>query len=146
MEQGFKVAVRNLFARVSTDSVTGCWTVGAKRYAEIASEHIPNYRMYAHRAAYLYAKGPIPDGFVVDHLCKNTRCVNPAHLEAVTRRTNTLRGEGKTAVNAQRLFCVKGHPLFGENLRTYEGISGPARGCKACGRLSALASKRRRRR
>lgn len=45
----------------------------------------------AHRIAYEYAKGAIPEGLQIDHLCRNTRCVNPEHLEAVTPRTNTRR-------------------------------------------------------
>lgn len=47
--------------------------------------------LYAHRIAYEYAKGAIPEGLQIDHLCRNTRCVNPEHLEAVTPRTNTRR-------------------------------------------------------
>src|SRR5258708_4089556 len=46
----------------------------------------------AHRFAYLLVKGPIADGMVLDHLCRNPGCVNPAHLEAVTPQINTLRG------------------------------------------------------
>jgi hypothetical protein len=45
----------------------------------------------AHRISYIIAKGEIPFGFVIDHLCKNTRCVNPDHLEAVTQKTNIQR-------------------------------------------------------
>lgn len=46
----------------------------------------------AHRVFYERTKGPIPDGFHVDHLCRNTLCVNPAHLEAVPCATNVRRG------------------------------------------------------
>lgn len=45
----------------------------------------------AHRAAYELEVGPIPDGFHIDHLCRNRLCVNPAHLEAVPQRVNSRR-------------------------------------------------------
>lgn len=49
--------------------------------------------MGAHRAAYLSAVGPIPEGLTIDHLCRNRACINPAHLEPVTQSENTRRGD-----------------------------------------------------
>lgn len=66
---------------------------------------------YAHRAAYEAAYGPIPKGLVIDHLCRNTECCNPEHLEAVTQRVNALRGTSRPAVNARKETCPKGHPF-----------------------------------
>jgi hypothetical protein len=48
---------------------------------------------WAHRVSYILHKGDIPEGLVIDHLCRNTRCVNPEHLEAVTQQENRLRGK-----------------------------------------------------
>lgn len=45
----------------------------------------------AHRYAYEQLVGRITDGLVLDHTCNNKRCVNPAHLEPVTRSVNTKR-------------------------------------------------------
>lgn len=49
-------------------------------------------QMVAHRAMYEVAIGPVPDGLELDHLCRNKSCVNPSHLEPVTRAENVRRG------------------------------------------------------
>ena len=64
-----------------------------------------------HMAAYVMAHGPIPEGLTIDHLCRVRACCNPAHLEAVTVRQNTMRGGGPTAVNAAKDTCEFGHPF-----------------------------------
>jgi len=51
----------------------------------------------AHRWAYEQYVGPIPDGLVIDHLCRNRGCVNPGHLEPVTARENTVRSDNPVA-------------------------------------------------
>lgn len=66
---------------------------------------------YAHRTAYEKAHGPIPDGLVIDHLCRNTACCNPDHLEAVTQRVNVLRADSVVARNARKDACDEGHPF-----------------------------------
>jgi len=85
----------------------------------------------AHRFAWETQNGPIPDGRHIDHLCRNRACVNPAHLEPVTPRTNTLRGVGLTAEFAKRAACANGHEFTEAN--TQRVASRPnARICKTC--------------
>lgn len=66
---------------------------------------------YAHRYSYTMAKGPIPDGLVINHLCITPLCVRPDHLEAVTYRENSRYGNGPAARKARQTTCVNGHPL-----------------------------------
>lgn len=91
-----------------------------------------NFKMLAHRWYYEYARGPIPEGLHLDHLCRNPICVNPDHLEAVTQRENTLRGIGVAAQHAAKTECVNGHPFTGENLILRS--NGVWRDCRECHR------------
>ncbi|WP_460986359.1 HNH endonuclease signature motif containing protein [Sphingobium sp. TomTYG75] len=79
---------------------------------------IMNKNIRAHRVSYIIHKGPIPEGMVIDHLCRNPCCVNPHHLEAVTSGVNSLRGTGAPAQNAKQEQCKAGHPYNEKNTRT----------------------------
>lgn len=82
----------------------------------------------AHRWSYQLIKGEIPKGKVIDHLCRNRRCVNPDHLEAVENRENLLRGIGPSAINSAKTHCLNGHEFTAEN--TYHRPKG--RECRKC--------------
>jgi hypothetical protein len=83
----------------------------------------------AHRYAYELLVGPIATGKHLDHLCRETACVRPAHLEPVSPRDNTLRGIGPSALNEIATECKRGHLFSAEN--TYVDKRGE-RHCRAC--------------
>lgn len=68
--------------------------------------------LMAHRVIHEGVFGKIPEGLVLDHLCRNRSCVNPLHLEIVTNGENVLRGVGIPAQNKRKTTCVKGHSNF----------------------------------
>ena len=117
-------AVERLRLSASQDRATGCW-VWVRGVDRDGYGYIGIDRKYwrAHRAAYHLLVGPIPDGLVIDHLCKNTRCVNPAHLEAVSRAENTRRGSRPT-----KTHCIRGHAFDSKNTHRV----GYLRNCRKC--------------
>jgi len=121
-----------LFGRVTAKDALGCWDwQGSVLPTGYGCIRDGRQSLYTHRVAYEFAHGEkIPAGSHTDHLCRNRRCCNPAHLEIVTPRENALRGVGPVSGNHQGLWthCKRGHPFTAEN--TID--NGGRRGCRAC--------------
>lgn len=124
-------AAERFWSKVAKSPDCWLWTAGldSKGYGQFRVN--TERKVVAHRFAYELLVGPVPEGLQLDHLCRVRRCVNPAHLEPVTSRVNTLRGEGPTAGHARQTHCGQGHEYTPENTsRTRRG----ARVCKICER------------
>ena len=116
----------------------GCWCwagpIQNKGYGYV-SEKLPTgewVKRLVHRLMFVWYVGEIPAGMELDHLCRNRRCVNPSHLEPVTRRENIRRGIGPSVTVARiksRTTCPAGHPY--DEANTYERKHG-WRACRTC--------------
>lgn len=89
----------------------------------------------AHRTAYATAYGGVPDGMEIDHTCRTRACINPDHLEAVTRAENNRRKDEALGIGAYATHCKHGHEFTTEN--TYIRPNGN-RDCRQCVRERAL--------
>lgn len=85
------------------------------RTGEYRSVTKDSHEVAAHTAVYEWVVGPLPEGMVLDHLCKNPVCVHPDHLEPVTPFQNNMRSDSPTAVNARKTHCQNGHEFNEEN-------------------------------
>lgn len=128
------------------DTATGCWIWQGWKNPEgygsatVRGTSAGRKTRLAHRAIYEILVGPISDGLQIDHLCSTRSCVNPAHLEPVTARENTLRSNAPTAINARKTHCPKGHPYDEANTYVWKRGGSTHRRCKACHRAFVLAA------
>jgi hypothetical protein len=93
----------------------------------------------AHRFSYELFVGKIPESLQIDHLCRVRSCVNPEHLEAVTKDENYRRGMGML-YHKNKTHCPRGHEYDEENTYLYKG----KRNCKTCRRNQTIAHSLRR--
>jgi hypothetical protein len=107
-----------------------CWLwTGAHHPLGYGRFRVKGSLRLTHRIAYELLSSRIPDGLVIDHLCRIPACVNPLHLEPVTFTENLRRGAG-----AGKTICKNGHSLIG--VRTYLTKRGYlARICDPCAKL-----------
>ena len=118
------------------DQTGDCWEwTGSKLPRGYGTFSVNGRKGPAHRFSFRLHKGEIPPGLEIDHLCFNTSCVNPSHLEAVTPRENSVRSKARIT------HCPQGHPYSGDNLAVIAG----ARRCKACAYPRVREWKRRKR-
>jgi len=106
----------------------GCWLWTASRVHGYGSSSVGSTNWRAHRLVYTLLRGAIPEGLVIDHLCRTPRCVNPDHMEPVTVRENTRRGFAWRKKNR----CRRGHEMTEQNTRLTTNKGRPVRHCRQC--------------
>jgi HNH endonuclease len=124
----------------------GCWIWKGNRRLGYGRCKI-KYKYYsAHRVSYELFIGPIPEGLELDHLCRNPACINPWHLEPVTRKVNVQRGDAWMVTKRRalaRTHCKQGHEFTPENTLSRGDKEG--RKCRRCDALRHQAGRRQRR-
>jgi len=114
------------------DKKDDCWIWnGSNNGTEYGKFWLKGKTIYAHRISYFLSYGNIEEGYEIDHLCKNRKCVNPMHLEKVTGKINRNRGNSFSGKNIKRTHCSNGHELTDNNL-CEDYLSRGQRVCKIC--------------
>jgi hypothetical protein len=147
LNEAEKLSLRGrLFAKtVGADDGCLLWTGSSTRcgYGHIS---VRGRLFVVHRVAYELARGAVPEGLQLDHLCRNRGCCNVDHLEPVTQRVNILRGEAaqsprKMRPRRLRSHCAKGHEYTTENTYIANGV----RYCRICKKTFTARSDAKRR-
>jgi len=121
-------AADRFWKKVDIQDVESCWnwtgSLMSKGYGQFSvGPRVGHKNLRAHRVAYELTAGTIPSGMDLDHLCRNRRCVNPAHLEPVSASVNNKRA------GAARTHCARGHAMETGNIA--KGRNG-TKECRAC--------------
>ena len=127
-------APERFWAKVEKTDTCWLWTgaLDTRGYGQFRVASPPARPLQAYRYAFELLRGPVPQGLQLDHVCRVRRCVNPNHLEPVTGRENTLRGDGPPAQNARKTHCIRGHKLPPRNNQG-------RRKCRICQAITAAA-------
>lgn len=125
---------RRFSDKVRVDPDTGCWLwLAGKTRAGYGSFWWDGQTLYAHRFAWEFLNGLVPDGLELDHFlfpegCAGPSCANPAHVRPASHRENTLRGDTVAARHLAKTHCPQGHEYTAENTYVRSG----SRYCRAC--------------
>jgi hypothetical protein len=144
--------IERFFAKVKKGAGDECWlwtaSLDGKGYGQFWTGLFGSCSR-AHRVSYVFARGPIPEGMSLHHLCEVKHCVNPDHLQVCTHQENMTTGKWGVkqlprcaAWQLAKTHCPQGHPLSGENALK---LTGNRKQCKICLRAAQKEHMRRKR-
>lgn len=135
---GERTDLERFMAKVRSADALDCWIwLGGRSPGDYGQFYLGKGRTPtpAHRWSYEYFVAEIPDGLVIDHLCRVPLCVNPWHLEPVTIAENSFRGQSPAIQRWRENRCIRGHDLNDAYIRRDTG----ARMCRRCQRIREAA-------
>lgn len=128
-----EAVIDRLLSKVEKREGDGCWYWTDHLNRGYGQMNVGGKQMKPYRLSYEAFIGEIPDGLVIDHMCRNPTCINPMHLRAVTQRVNILCGDTFAARKKAQTHCLRGHPLVDGNI--YYSTGGGGRRCCECRRM-----------
>jgi hypothetical protein len=130
LQEASLILPARIFRSIELDPVKHCWLwQRSLEWTGYGRSYYEGKQWKVHRLVYTLLVGDIPEKLDLDHLCRVRHCVNPSHLEPVTRAENILRGD---LPGRMKTHCKHGHELTPENTVRYNG----RRSCRTC-RLEA---------
>ena len=124
--------LERLEAKIERITETGCWVwLGTLTESGYGLLCVRGKQEYTHRLSYQKHKGTIQQGLEIDHLCRVTSCLNPAHLEAVTHKENTIRGR-QGEWQKKKTHCKHGHEFSERNTVIRNRGGAICRECRTC--------------
>jgi hypothetical protein len=114
------------------------WSKTSAGYGQI---FVRRKNLSVHRYVWMQEVGPIPDGLVLDHMCRNRACCNVDHLRVVTQKVNTVENVIRPEF-VRPTHCPSGHEYTEENSYWYskkKNRSGRYRLCRECSRIRTAA-------
>ena len=127
-----------------------CWVWQGTNNGRYGKMYFEGKNVFAHRFIFEQTKGLIEKGKVIDHLCRNRLCVNPAHLEQKTNRENLMAEGSRIRFNGQNMrdktHCEFGHPFDEVNTKIVKTKGRQFRRCRTCANLQQRQYEIRKRR
>lgn len=122
-------AEARFWSHVDTAGPCWLWTAGRTVRGGYGQVKWQGRVRKAHQVAWEILVGLAPAGLEPDHLCRVRLCVNPDHIEWVTKAENVRRSMAPTAIAARLNRCLQGHRFTPENtVRNADGY----RRCRRC--------------